>query len=534
MSKLMVTVTEQVADVAVTEQIIEVNEATGIGPQGIPGVVAATAPVTYNSGTQTVGINAGVANGVATLDSDGKVPTTQLPPLAVNDTFVVASQAAMLALTAQVGDIAVRTDVTKTFILTASPSSTLGNWQEILTPPGVTSITASAPLTGGTITSTGSIGIDQTALSIGTSQVSWSAITAWAASTSYTKGALVEYQGRAYRRISTGTSGSTFDPAMWQQVSPTNILATQLSGTITDAQLASGVDNQGNANKILKVGSDAVTRVQGLRAANSIGYGTVEAQYSLQIGTAPNVSSLSFNGSATNYLPSTSGTLIGTGDTGTVTSDMIANGTIVQADLNTSTYQNYIAGVQGIVKGDIAPFAITTIGSNSISPASNTWNCTAFTAPFDDTVSSVSFINITAIATITSFKIGLYSWAKNTSGTTSNRWTLLASYDPASADTTALANQALVTKTLTAVSGGTLSLTAGNRYAVGIVATFSTGTPAYGAGGTFGGYMGDCTKIDYPLFGYKGTSGNLTDSGVGYVDQPTMTASRNPLWFKLS
>ena len=40
----------------------------------------------------------------------------------------------MLALTAQTGDIAVRTDLNKSFILTASPASTLGNWQELLTP----------------------------------------------------------------------------------------------------------------------------------------------------------------------------------------------------------------------------------------------------------------------------------------------------------------------------------------------------------------------------------------------------------------
>lgn len=40
----------------------------------------------------------------------------------------------MLALTAEIGDVAVRTDVNKSFILTASPASTLGNWQELLTP----------------------------------------------------------------------------------------------------------------------------------------------------------------------------------------------------------------------------------------------------------------------------------------------------------------------------------------------------------------------------------------------------------------
>jgi hypothetical protein len=76
----------------------------------------------------------GVANGIAELDGNGLVPTHHLPALAISETSVVASQAAMLALTAQIGDVAVRTDVNKSFILTATPASTLGNWQELLTP----------------------------------------------------------------------------------------------------------------------------------------------------------------------------------------------------------------------------------------------------------------------------------------------------------------------------------------------------------------------------------------------------------------
>ena len=76
----------------------------------------------------------GVANGIAELDGSGLVPTHHLPALAVTNTSVVNSEAAMLALTAQTGDVAVRTDVNKSFILTATPASTLGNWQELLTP----------------------------------------------------------------------------------------------------------------------------------------------------------------------------------------------------------------------------------------------------------------------------------------------------------------------------------------------------------------------------------------------------------------
>ena len=76
----------------------------------------------------------GAVNGIASLDGTGLIPTNQLPALAITQTSVVASQAAMLALTAQVGDIAVRTDVNKSFILTAEPATSLGNWQELLTP----------------------------------------------------------------------------------------------------------------------------------------------------------------------------------------------------------------------------------------------------------------------------------------------------------------------------------------------------------------------------------------------------------------
>lgn len=122
-----------------------------------------TGNVSGNAGTVTNGVyttDKGAANGVATLDGSGLIPTTQLPPLAISDTFVVASQAEMLALTAQVGDVAVRTDVNKTFILQSSPASTLANWIQILTPPAVTSISTSSPITGGTITTTGTIGIN--------------------------------------------------------------------------------------------------------------------------------------------------------------------------------------------------------------------------------------------------------------------------------------------------------------------------------------------------------------------------------------
>ena len=79
--------------------------------------------------------NAGTdAGNVPVLGSDGKLDASILPAIAITDTFVVNSESAMLELDAQVGDVAVRTDLQKSFILKAAPASTLSNWQELLNP----------------------------------------------------------------------------------------------------------------------------------------------------------------------------------------------------------------------------------------------------------------------------------------------------------------------------------------------------------------------------------------------------------------
>lgn len=101
-----------------------------------------------------------VAGGVATLDGNGQIPGNQLPPLAISDTFPVSSQAQMLALVAQKGDLAIRTDLNKTFILRAEPATVLANWSEMLAPNnGVQSVDMQVPtglqVVGGPVTSNG-------------------------------------------------------------------------------------------------------------------------------------------------------------------------------------------------------------------------------------------------------------------------------------------------------------------------------------------------------------------------------------------
>lgn len=82
-----------------------------------------------------------VANGVAALDANGKISDSVLPPLAIGETFVVSSEADMLALTAQRGDICVRTDISKTYIkLNDNNPSTMADWQVFYTSGEVISV----------------------------------------------------------------------------------------------------------------------------------------------------------------------------------------------------------------------------------------------------------------------------------------------------------------------------------------------------------------------------------------------------------
>ena len=64
---------------------------------------------------------------VPILDSNGKLVESVIPAVAITDTYVVDTETAMLALNAQKGDIAIRSDLNKSFVLQSTPASTLAN-----------------------------------------------------------------------------------------------------------------------------------------------------------------------------------------------------------------------------------------------------------------------------------------------------------------------------------------------------------------------------------------------------------------------
>ena len=119
------------------------------------------------------GVTIGTSSGnIPVLNGSGKLADSVIPSIAITDTFVVETQVAMLALTAQVGDVAIRTDVNKSFILQTSPASVLANWQELKTPTdAVSSVngqSGAVTLGGGDIlVETGSTVTDAATIAVG-------------------------------------------------------------------------------------------------------------------------------------------------------------------------------------------------------------------------------------------------------------------------------------------------------------------------------------------------------------------------------
>ena len=125
-------------NVAQSELAIDNTQVSGLGDAALLDVGTTSGTVAAGDDSRITGAiqstEKGAANGVAPLGSDSKIASTYLPAIAITDTSVVNSQTAMLALTAEVGDVAVRTDLNKSFILKTAGASTLANWQELLTP----------------------------------------------------------------------------------------------------------------------------------------------------------------------------------------------------------------------------------------------------------------------------------------------------------------------------------------------------------------------------------------------------------------
>ena len=109
-----------------------VTVGANLAASDIPSITLSKVSDAGTAASKNVGTSAG---NVVVLDSNGKLPEGILPALAVVDVFTVTSTAEMIKLNAQKGDMAIVGS--DTYILSATPASTLNNWVKIPHPTDV-------------------------------------------------------------------------------------------------------------------------------------------------------------------------------------------------------------------------------------------------------------------------------------------------------------------------------------------------------------------------------------------------------------
>jgi hypothetical protein len=136
-----------VSDVAGhTHTASAISDSTAVGRSVLTAADAAAARTAIGAGTSnltigTTGSTAMAGNKTfAFSEITGQIGTAQLPPLAINEVYTAASQTAMLALVAQRGDMAIRTDIGETYVLATDSPTTLADWKMITSPGNVTSV----------------------------------------------------------------------------------------------------------------------------------------------------------------------------------------------------------------------------------------------------------------------------------------------------------------------------------------------------------------------------------------------------------
>lgn len=130
-----------------THVITDISNSTTVG-RALMGATSTTAARSaIGAGTSSLVVGTGATNAKAGnwfpsfAEVTGTISTAQLPPLAINEVFApVVSQAAMLALVAQRGDMAIRSDTGKTYVLGSDSPATLADWKEVMAAGQVQSV----------------------------------------------------------------------------------------------------------------------------------------------------------------------------------------------------------------------------------------------------------------------------------------------------------------------------------------------------------------------------------------------------------
>lgn len=178
----------------------------------------------------------GANNGVATLDSGGKLPASQLPAIAVSDYLgSVANQSAMLALSGEKGDWAIRSDLSTVWVITGTDPTQLSSWTQMSYP--------SAPVTS-VAGKTGVVSLDKTDVGLpnvdNTSDTNKPVSTAQAAAIAAKEPVQTAVsQAEAEAGTSTATRSWTVE-RVWQAIAAKLALGTWISGATAKATPVDG------------------------------------------------------------------------------------------------------------------------------------------------------------------------------------------------------------------------------------------------------------------------------------------------------
>jgi hypothetical protein len=144
----------QTGAVVLTKSDIGLSNADNTSDANKPVSTATQTALDLKVNTSTLG----AANGVATLGSDSKLTSSQLPDIAVVSYLgSAASQAAMLALTGQQGDWCIRTDLSTTWVITGANPAVIGSWTQLSYPTAP--VTSVAGKTGSVTLTSSDVGL---------------------------------------------------------------------------------------------------------------------------------------------------------------------------------------------------------------------------------------------------------------------------------------------------------------------------------------------------------------------------------------
>lgn len=117
------------------------NLSIGQATTSTDGIVTHTDWNTFNGKQNALGFtpentaNKGAANGYTPLGADSRIPTAYMPAMALNNVWTVSGQSAMLALSsAVVGDVAIRSDSSLSYVLKSADYTKPYNWVQLLFP----------------------------------------------------------------------------------------------------------------------------------------------------------------------------------------------------------------------------------------------------------------------------------------------------------------------------------------------------------------------------------------------------------------